>query len=207
MKSMIVRETQVDQGFNELYIWIGATDEVTEGRFVWLDGTPVTYADWQNDAATQSPVQGNSTDWVGFLAPNAPTTMQMRWTDGASIIKVTSCVSGINDNRDDVSRTANLSKVLRRLVIRSAVGPFCRNGSRRLGFSLTAFRLRVELPPGPCAESAWHHGLCSVDGSCRGPRLSTYITRPLALGDGQPQIRRGKFNWQIGNPPHAAHAL
>ena len=30
------------------YIYIGFTDEVTEGEFVWLNGEPVTYTNWQD---------------------------------------------------------------------------------------------------------------------------------------------------------------
>ena len=27
-------------------LWIGATDEVTEGKWVWIDGSPLTFTDW-----------------------------------------------------------------------------------------------------------------------------------------------------------------
>lgn len=33
-------------GGNGAYAWIGFTDEVTEGSFVWVNGEPVTYTNW-----------------------------------------------------------------------------------------------------------------------------------------------------------------
>jgi hypothetical protein len=44
------------------HLWIGLTDEVVEGTFVWVDGTPLSYTNWNwqepNNSLANDPVNG-----------------------------------------------------------------------------------------------------------------------------------------------------
>ena len=49
-------------------IWIGATDEVVDGTWEWLDGTPWSYEDWSED----EPYAGDNGVDYGIKGVNAP---------------------------------------------------------------------------------------------------------------------------------------
>jgi hypothetical protein len=53
-------------------IWIGLNDAAVEGAFVWADGTPVSYTNWNPGEPNNS---GGVEDWVEFLGSNG------RWND------------------------------------------------------------------------------------------------------------------------------
>ncbi|OHB70186.1 MAG: hypothetical protein A2V70_08825 [Planctomycetes bacterium RBG_13_63_9] len=43
--------------------WVGLTDEVLEGTFVWTNGDPLTYTNWNDLSASGGPLEPN--DWLG----------------------------------------------------------------------------------------------------------------------------------------------
>ena len=53
---------ETDLVFPPVY-WIGLTDEVQEGLFVWTNGDPLTYTNWNDLSASGGPVEPN--DWLG----------------------------------------------------------------------------------------------------------------------------------------------
>lgn len=52
--------------------WIGGSDAVTEGTWVWTDGTPFSFTDWY----VSDPDGGTSQNCVGFW-----TSLQNTWID------------------------------------------------------------------------------------------------------------------------------
>ena len=66
------------------YIYIGFTDEVTEGDFVWLNGEPVTYTNWQDGEPNDS---GGNED-VTLLFPDGFATFSWPagiWADASGL--------------------------------------------------------------------------------------------------------------------------
>ena len=63
-------------------VWLGATDEVKEGEWLWQDGTKVTYSNW----AKHEP-----DNWYGgkehYLVLSWPTYTKGEWGDARSIYK------------------------------------------------------------------------------------------------------------------------
>ena len=57
-------------------LWIGLNDKANEGQFIWADGSPVTYANWNGGEPNNS---GGDEDYVGMIYPG-PTT-QGKWND------------------------------------------------------------------------------------------------------------------------------
>jgi hypothetical protein len=49
IRKLVARDTPGEGDFNT---WIGASDEQGEGKYVWIDGSPMTYADWMPNKPT-----------------------------------------------------------------------------------------------------------------------------------------------------------
>ena len=61
-------------------LWIGLSDSVIEGTFVWADGAPVTYLNWnlyEPDGNPDEPRQ----DFVLMLQPGFPGMISGAWVD------------------------------------------------------------------------------------------------------------------------------
>ncbi|MEM9540271.1 MAG: C-type lectin domain-containing protein [Cyanobacteria bacterium P01_E01_bin.42] len=69
--------TWVSQTFFDrtTYFWIGLTDRGSEGRFRWLNGSPLTFQSW---------FPGEPSDRFGFENVVAISTGAARWTDGSA---------------------------------------------------------------------------------------------------------------------------
>lgn len=61
-ESIWITTTFAQWGGVPRHIWIGLTDEVVEGTFEWVDGTPLNYTNWNwqepNNALGNNPIQG-----------------------------------------------------------------------------------------------------------------------------------------------------
>ncbi|MCE9606095.1 MAG: protein kinase [Planctomycetia bacterium] len=74
IKSLIFKETE---GQNDVFVWIGATDQAANGKYVWTDGSPVTFFDW-------SQAEGQSaTEFYIAIYLNGPVSMLLKWGDQA----------------------------------------------------------------------------------------------------------------------------
>jgi serine/threonine protein kinase len=51
--------TSMVRGANLTMAWLGATDELNEGRWVWVDGSKMTYTAWDSDSAQPNNAGGN----------------------------------------------------------------------------------------------------------------------------------------------------
>lgn len=74
VKSIVFAGTQDESMFVS---WIGANDIASEGKFVWLDGSPLEYFDWM-----ASEPSGSNESYVGYIV-NGPSTLTMKWGDQA----------------------------------------------------------------------------------------------------------------------------
>lgn len=67
-----VRSTFAQLGGNHYLLWLGLRDTATEGTFIWADGTPLSYANWQDG----EPNNINNEDYVAMNDDNTG-----KWND------------------------------------------------------------------------------------------------------------------------------
>ena len=72
---------------NQDVIWIGLSDEVTEGDFVWYDQSPVTYTNW----AAGEPNQSGDEDCVQIYTNGTWNDLSCSSNNAKSIIEVNLC--------------------------------------------------------------------------------------------------------------------
>ena len=68
-------------------IWIGFSDEITEGTFIWYDQSPVTYTNW----APGEPNQAGNEDCVQIYADGSWNDLSCSSNNSKSIIEVNLC--------------------------------------------------------------------------------------------------------------------
>jgi gliding motility-associated-like protein len=87
-------------------VWIGLSDEITEGTFVWYDQAPVVYTNW----AAGEPNQSGDEDCVQIYANGGWNDLSCNAAGAKSIIEVNLCpvVNAGNDVSICSTATANL---------------------------------------------------------------------------------------------------
>ena len=58
-------------GNHNFKLWIGLSDEITEGTYQWVTGEPLAYTNW----ITGQPYYGTDEDYAEFLSSNG------KWND------------------------------------------------------------------------------------------------------------------------------
>ena len=81
----------VAQGFGNEVIWIGFGDEITEGDFVWYDGSPVGYTNWAKDEPNDGGKFGTTEDCVQIYADGGWNDLPCDKSNSMSVIEVNLC--------------------------------------------------------------------------------------------------------------------
>ncbi len=58
-------EAYVKDLAGKIPLWIGATDEKLRAVWIWIDGTPVTYTDWEKGQPNGAPKENYMAIWHG----------------------------------------------------------------------------------------------------------------------------------------------
>ena len=64
-------------------LWIGLTDAVSEGTFVWASGEPVVYTNWARGEPNNN---GGIEDWAEILYPNDTAGRFPHWNDAPDVV-------------------------------------------------------------------------------------------------------------------------
>ncbi len=87
-------------------VWIGLTDEINEGTFVWYDGTPVGFTNWRPG----EPNSSGDEDCVQIFADGSWNDLNCNSGGTSSVIEVSLCpqITASNDTTICNSTSANL---------------------------------------------------------------------------------------------------
>lgn len=87
-----------EDGGGARYIWLGGSDAVSEGSWVWVSGNPISYANWGTGAMWQG--SGQSSEPDNYLNQDGLAMGLQTWPNGSSLNNGLGDAGQWNDIRD-----------------------------------------------------------------------------------------------------------
>lgn len=92
----------VNQGYGKDVVWIGLSDELVEGTFIWYDGSPVIYTNWN---PPDEPNNAGDEDCVQIFADGTWNDLNCKGYNSKSVIEVNLCpVTKVNPAKSIICR-------------------------------------------------------------------------------------------------------
>ena len=67
------------------YVWLGFTDEASEGNYVWVNGDPITYTNWNSGEPNNS---NNQEHFARLLKHNGKWTDRDEWFTAEIVLEI-----------------------------------------------------------------------------------------------------------------------